>query len=108
MNWVVIIRVRASVNARQAVSQAMHSIVVDLEKLPNRPSSLARIAQYTHLTIETDATLALEFSGQAISDQDTGLVDQLVASLGEFGLVEQAIWIEEYQASLASPSSSRN
>lgn len=106
MNWVVIIRVRASVNSQQAVTEAMQSIVVDLENSPVRPPSLAGIAQYTHLTIETDATLAMEFSGEAITDQEAGLVEHLVASLNEFGLVEQAIWMEGSKAIFVSPHSS--
>lgn len=93
MKWVVLIRVRSSVDGLETTTNAMSDIIADLQMTGKTVPALVGVSQYLHKSIQTDATLALEFEAPEFTEAGQGLTNQLMAALNEFGMVDQGTWI---------------
>lgn len=90
MEWLEIIEIRAIGNNREKLKLQLQELINDLRM----EAELESVKIYRHGSLETDFSIHL-FHDSKNSETDCSLIcSRLVASLKDFGFVNNKVWIE--------------
>ncbi len=89
MKWVEIIKLRSA----GQTPASLNGLLSDLSH--NRLPGLTEIRLYRHAEWETDWSLHLHWESKQPGKEGSPLGLHLFQELGEFGLIDHSIWIEE-------------
>jgi hypothetical protein len=91
MKWAEMIKLRFTESDRETVEQALAGFIGNI----GRGNGLRKVYLYRHIRIAGDLCILLHWDSAKAAPQGSEAGLSLIHLLGEFGLTNHSVWIEE-------------